>query len=90
MGLTPETAKFFDELEDLFAQPGWKSLLEEAKRTVYHLQAESLEAASWEQVLVNRGRAQQLAEFLNMEETAALQKAELLRQSAEEYDDANL
>ncbi len=90
MGLTPEDEKFFNELDDLFAQPGWKKLIEEARNTIYHLQADSLEAGSWEQVLVNRGRAQQLAEFVNMEETAAMQKAAMIEQAAQEAPDAVL
>jgi hypothetical protein len=84
MGLTPEQQKFFDDLEEMFAMPAWKALVEEAKRTIYHLQAEALEAGSFEEVCIKRGRAQQLAEFINMEEMMELQKAEVVRQDLEQ------
>lgn len=90
MGLTPEDQKFFDDLEELFSTPGWKSLVEEAKRTIYHLQAEALEAGSFEEVCVKRGRAQQLAELVNMEASLELQKSELVRQNAEDSVYASL
>jgi len=79
MGLTPEQQKFFDELEEVFSTQGWKSLVKEAEQTIYYLQAEALEAGSFEEVCVKRGRAQQLAEFVNMEDNVALQKSELAR-----------
>lgn len=84
MGLTPEQQKFFDDMAELFATPGWKTLKEEAERTIYHLQAEALEAGSFEEVCVKRGRAQQLAELVNMEDMIDLQKAELTRQDKED------
>lgn len=84
MGLTPENQKFFDDMEELFAMPAWKTLIQEAERTIYHLQAEALEAGSFEEVCVKRGRAQQLAEFVNMESLMELQKAELERQNLEQ------
>lgn len=90
MGLTPEDQKFFDDLEELFSMPAWKALVKEAERTIYHLQAEALEAGSFEEVCVKRGRAQQLAEFVNMEPSLDLQKSELVRQSIEESAYASL
>lgn len=83
MGLTPEAQKFFIEMEELFATPGWKTLVQEAERTIYHLQAEALEAGNFEEVCVKRGRAQQLAELVNMEPNIELQKSEIVRQDEE-------
>lgn len=77
MGLTPDQQQFFDDMEELFATRGWKRLIEEANSTIYHLQAEALEAKTWEQVILMRGKAEQLAELTNMEDTVAISKSQL-------------
>lgn len=63
-----EDAKYFDTMEDLFAHPGWKLLVEECLRMVYQLQADAIDGTTWEQVNVIRGRAQQLNEIIRMKE----------------------
>jgi hypothetical protein len=77
-------------MEEMFSTPGWKTLVQEAERTIYHLQAEALEAGNFEEVCVKRGRAQQLAELVNMEPNIELQKAEFARQDEEENIYASL
>jgi hypothetical protein len=86
MALTPEQEEYFDKVEDVFAMPGFKVLVEEAKAQIYELQAQALEQPSWEAVCELRGRAKQLAEFTRLEEVTLLQKAML----EEDEDDADL
>ena len=83
--LTRDQEEYFEALEDLFAMPGWKLLVEEAEKQIYQYQALSLEQPSWEAVCELRGRAKQLAELVNMESVTALQRKQL-----EEEDDADL
>lgn len=86
MALTPEQEYYFDQLEDLFAMPGFKLLVEEAKAQIYEYQAMALEQPNWDAVNELRGRAKQLAEFTNLEEVTAIQKSQL----EEGDDDADL
>lgn len=85
MALTPELREYFDSLEEVFGTPGWTILIEDAKREVYQLQADALDAPDWETLLTSRGRAQQLAEFIRLPE-----QVEGNRASHEEEDDADL
>lgn len=85
MGLTPDQQQFFDDMEELFATRGWKRLMEEANSTIYALQADALEAKTWEQVLVMRGKAEQLAELANMEDTVAISKAQAIAANMPDY-----
>jgi hypothetical protein len=78
------------DLEDDKVELQAAGIAVQAQRTIYHLQADALEANSWEQVLTARGRAQQLAEFLNMEDTAAMQKAALVQAAHDENANAGL
>ena len=82
--MTQEQEEYYDALEDVFALPGWKILVEEALKEIYTLQAMALEAPSWEVVCELRGQGKALAEFANLEEVSRLQK-ELL-----ENDDADV
>lgn len=77
MALTPEQEEYFDALEDVFAMPGFKMLVDEAHKQIYQYQAMALEQPSWDAVNELRGRAKQLAEFTNLEEVTMLQKASL-------------
>lgn len=70
--LSPEMNAYFDMLEETFGTPGWSLLVDEAKRHIYNLQASSLEAKSWDEVLVMRGRALQLDDLINMRDAAQI------------------
>lgn len=83
--MTPEQTEYYNNLEDMFTHPGWKILMEDAKAQVYQYQADALEIGTWDGVNILRGKAQQLAELVNLEAVTALQKQSLL-----EDDDANL
>jgi hypothetical protein len=84
MALTPEQEEYYDALEDVFALPGWKLIIEEATKEIYNIQANMLEVSSWERVCELRGEAARLAEFTRLEEVSRLQKAML------EQDDADV
>lgn len=81
MALSPELTQYYDQLDEVFALPGWKALVEEAQQEIYQLQADALEANSWEDVNFMRGRAFQLALIVNMEATADSQR-QLLEEEA--------
>jgi hypothetical protein len=86
MGLTPEDQQYFQDMEETFATQGWKRLVEEARKLIYNIQADALEARSYEQVCEMRGRAGQLAELVNLEELTDLQKQQAL--AAPELEEA--
>ena len=70
--LSPEMNAYFDMLDETFGTPGWSLLVDEAKRQIYKLQADALEAKSWEDVLIHRGRALQLDDLINMKDAAQI------------------
>lgn len=75
-----DDTKYLDTMEDMFAHPGWKLLVEECLRMVYQLQADALDKTTWEEVNIIRGRAQQLNEIIRMKEmfeTIRAQKEEI-------------
>ena len=84
MALTPEQEQYYDALEDVFALPGWKLIVEEALKEIYNIQASMLEVPSWDRVCELRGEASRLAEFTRLEEVTRMQKAML------EEDDADV
>lgn len=70
--LSPELNTYFDMLEETFGTPGWAVLVEEAEKQIYALQADALEAKSWEDLLILRGRAFQLQDLINMRDAATV------------------
>ena len=62
-------------MDTMFATEGWKALIEEAKQEIYQLQADALEAKSWDEVLVMKGHAERLALLVKLEEISDAQKA---------------
>lgn len=86
MALTPEQEEYYENLDDMFATRGWKMFVEEATALIYQFQADALEQPTWEAVNVLRGKAMQLAEIVNFEETSRMQRAIL----EEDDDDADL
>lgn len=77
MALTQDQIKYYDDLEEMMATPGWKTLIEEAKNEVYQLQADALDAPNWDVVCRIRGKAEQLAYLINLEDISEAQKAQL-------------
>lgn len=85
--MTPEQQKYYDDLDELFSTRGWKVLIEDATAQIYQYQSDALEQPSWEHVNVLRGKAMQLAELVNFEDTTQMQKALL---ESEDEDDADV
>lgn len=85
--MTPEQQKYYDDLDELFSTRGWKVLIEDATAQLYQYQSDALEQPSWEHVNVLRGKAMQLAELVNFEDTTQMQKALL---ESEDEDDADV
>jgi len=83
--LTHEQKEYYDQLDEVFALPGWKKIVEEATATIYQNQADALEAPSWDMLNVLRGKSLALAELTNLEATSITQ-----RQMLEEPDNADL
>lgn len=75
MALTPEQKKYYDDLGEMMATAGWKSLIEEAKNEIYQLQADALDVDVWEKVCWLRGKAEQLAYLINLEAISDAQRA---------------
>jgi len=71
-----ETRKYFEDLDDMMGSPGWKRLVEDAKREIYELQADALEAPSYESLMHMRGRAETLARLVNLREVSDLTRAQ--------------
>jgi hypothetical protein len=69
--------QYIESLEEMIATTGWSLLVEEAKQTIYQLQADALEATSWDIVQRKKGQAAQLAELVNLEEMLTHQRNEL-------------
>lgn len=86
MALTEEQERYYQDMEEMFSTKGWKTLIEDAKAQIYQYQADVLEAPNWDVVNVMRGKALQLAELANLEETTLLQKGIL----EQEDDDADV
>lgn len=85
MALTQAQTEYYDALEELFSTTGWKVLIEDATAQIYQYQADALEQPSWDHVNVMRGKAMQLAELVNFEDTSLMQKA-LLETEDEDAD----
>ena len=74
--------QYFRVMRELFEMPGWALLEEDWKQEVYNLQANSLEARTWDDVQRMRGKAEQLAELLSRPEMNRIQE--------EEFDNADV
>lgn len=83
MALTPEQQDYYDAMDEMFATRGWKMFVEEAKALIYQAQADALEQGSWDAVNILRGKAIQLAEITNFEETCVMQKGLLEEEDAD-------
>lgn len=82
MALSPELRKYYDDLGEMFATPGWKNLVEEAKTEIYQMQADALEISpsmgSVEYALGRlQGRAETFNYFSRLEEISDVQRAAL-------------
>ena len=82
--MTPQDSDYFDELETTFGTTGWKILVEEAKAKIYEYQALALEVPTWEQVLILRGRALQMQDFVDLQEVNQLARKTMLEQEAQD------
>ncbi|MHA2067879.1 MAG: hypothetical protein ACXABY_26240 [Candidatus Thorarchaeota archaeon] len=76
MSMTPE--QYIRAMREMIETDGWRIYKEECEKEIYHLQADALEAKDWDEILVNRGRAQQLAETCALEDVIENQNNELL------------
>lgn len=85
-----EALEYFEKLEETFATPGWKQLIDEARSQLYQYQADVLEVDSWDRVCELRGQVIQLSRLINLEEVTVLmrQQAEdsLLEEASEDAD----
>jgi len=61
--------KFIEDMLQLTSYPEWKILVKDLESQVYHTQANSLEAKSWDKVCEARGFAQGLAYIVNLRDT---------------------
>ena len=77
-----EDKTYFRTMRELFEMPGWALLEEDWKREVYELQADALEAKTWDEVQKLRGTANKLAELLS--------KPDMIRVQEEEFDHADV
>lgn len=80
--LEPHLREYYDQLEEMFATSGWRTLCEEAAIEIEQLRADALESRSWEDVQFFKGRAFQLATIINLATEARGQRA-LLEEEAE-------
>lgn len=80
--------QYVDSMEDMIASQGWTLLVEDAKQSIHQIQCDALECASWEEVLINRGRALQLNELVHQKDMIANLRQELT--SSKELGDATV
>ena len=73
--MTPR--QYIEYMEEMIATPGWSIMVEEFTKDIYALQADALEAKTWDDVLRMRGEANKLAEIVNLEEIVATQRVEM-------------
>jgi hypothetical protein len=77
--MTDEQMQYFITMEDFFGHPGWKLLVEDAKKEIYDMQARVFDLAkSWDEVNILKGRAQQLTELTLLPEILENQKDSML------------
>jgi len=78
-----EQIRYYEELEEMFATPGWRNLVKEASDQLTEWKELMPQLRSWDQVNELRGQMLQLARLLNLEEVTAMMK----RQAEEELID---
>ena len=78
-----EQIRYYEELEEMFATPGWRNLVKEASDQLTEWKELMPQLRSWDQVNELRGQMLQLARLLNLEEVTAMMK----RQAEEELVD---
>lgn len=61
--------KFFEDMIALTGYPEWSELVKDLESQIYHTQANSLEAKTWEEVNEARGFARGLAYIVNLRDT---------------------
>jgi hypothetical protein len=65
---------YYEAIMTLTGLPEWEMLTEELAKMVYEIQANALEASSWEQVQQDKGFAKGLAYMINLREDTKLEK----------------
>lgn len=85
MAITQDQTNYYERLNEMFGTEGWKELVEHAKAEIYQLQADSLDAKNWDIVCYLKGKAEQLAYFVSLEEISDMQRT-LLEADPEEED----
>lgn len=83
--ITQEQRDYYNALDEVFALPGWKKIIEDATAQIYQNQADALECPTWDVLNVLRGKSLALAELVNLEATSVTQ-----RQMLEEPDYADV
>ena len=86
MAITHEQEQYYDALDEVFALPGWKKIIEEAKAQIYQNQSDALECADWAAVCELRGKSLSLVDLINLEAVSLMQRQQL----EEPDDDADL
>ena len=66
--------KYYESMIQLTAYPEWGELVDELKKMIYNIQANALEAKSWDEVCENRGFAKALAYLVNLREDTKKQQ----------------
>lgn len=79
--------KYIEELEEMFATPGWRNLIDEAREQLNQYKDEALTLPTWERVCETRGQALQLARLLNLPDMIAMMRSNLEAEDADEYAD---
>lgn len=74
-----DMTRYYDELDEMFATPGWKNLVGEAKAQLAEWKEIMPTLRSWDQVNELRGQMLQLARIINLEEVT-----DMMRQNAAE------
>lgn len=75
MALTPELNAYFDNLDEMFGTAGWRQLVDGCVKEIYELQANALEATSYEELMFMRGQADILNRLVTYREEAEQTKA---------------
>lgn len=82
--LPAEIAKYYEDLEEMFATDGWKAMVEEAVKEIYQLQADALDfkpvpgvSMDW-RLGVLQGKAEQLNYIARLQEISRNQKQQLI------------
>lgn len=68
--------KYWDDLDNMFGTDGWRQLILEIKSEIYQLQADALEANSWDEVNYLKGKASALAYVSNLQDVVKVQRAQ--------------